>query len=93
MKDIIFDIYDHRIRNAPEINGSCNTNYCALNEHLLIFYVDKYRIRKKAEEKLVDLIINLRYHYDEHTRAKTFAMNMQMTNMPSDSALDKLKID
>jgi hypothetical protein len=37
------------------------------------------------------MLINLRYHYDEHTRAKTFAINMQMTNMPSDSAMEKLK--
>jgi hypothetical protein len=39
-KDILFDIYDHRIKNAPELNGAANTNYCCLNEHLLMFFVD-----------------------------------------------------
>lgn len=76
VKDIIFDIYDHRIRNAPEINGSCNTNYCALNEHLLIFFVDKKRSRQKAEEKIVDILINIRYYQETWPRAKMFLQNM-----------------
>jgi hypothetical protein len=82
VKDIIFDIYDHRIRNAPEINGSCNTNYCTLNEHLLIFFVDKKRSRQKAEEKIVDILINIRYYQDTWPRAKMFLQNMQMSNFP-----------
>ena len=29
-KDIIFDVYDHRISFAPELNGSVNTSYCSM---------------------------------------------------------------
>lgn len=48
-KELIFDIYDHRVVNAPEINNSMNSSYCTLNEHLLIFFVEKYRTRERAE--------------------------------------------
>jgi len=41
-KEVLFDIYNHRILNAPELNGAANTSYCPLNEHLLIFFIDKY---------------------------------------------------
>jgi len=63
-KQLIFDVYDHRIKNAPELNGSVNSSYCTLSEHILMFYVDKYRRRQKAEERIVELLINLRYYYD-----------------------------
>jgi len=69
-KEIIFDIYDHRIVNAPELNGSVNNNYCNLNEHLIIYHVDVHRTRAKAEDKLVALLINLRYYHDHWQRAK-----------------------
>ncbi len=41
-KDILFDLYDHRIKFAPELNGAANTSYCSLNEHILMFFVEKY---------------------------------------------------
>lgn len=62
-KEVIFSLYDHRIQNAHEINGSANMSYVALNEYLLIFFMDLYRERKKVECKLVELFINLRYYY------------------------------
>ena len=48
-KELIFDIYDHRILHAPEINNSMNATYCTLNEHLLIYFVEVHRRRAKAE--------------------------------------------
>ena len=30
----------------------------------MLFLVEKHEIRAKSEEKIVDLIINLRYYYD-----------------------------
>ena len=45
LKEIIFDIYDHRIRYSSEINGIANTNYCTLNEYLIIFFIFKVRNR------------------------------------------------
>lgn len=86
-KELVFDIYDHRILHAPELNGSVNTNYCALNEHLLIFMMDRYKKRAKAEEKIVNLLINLRYYYDNWQRAKIFAWNLQLTHNKADSAV------
>ena len=87
VKNVFFEIYDHRIKYAPELSGSVNCNYVALNEHLIIYFVDKYRNRKKAEEKIVDLLINLRYYYEYWQRAKLFANNLQLVSMEKDNAL------
>lgn len=62
-KETIFGVYDHRIQNAHEINGSANMSYCALNEYVLIYFMDLYRDRKIVEKKLVEMFINLRYFY------------------------------
>jgi hypothetical protein len=50
MKKLIFNIYDHRLDNSHEINGSSNMNYCALNEYILIYFFDLCRDRKLAEK-------------------------------------------
>ena len=44
-KQTIYDIYDHRILHAPEINGAINTTYLGMNEHLILFFVNKYKVR------------------------------------------------
>ena len=36
-KKSIFLAYDHRVENAPEINGLINNSYLTLDEHLMIF--------------------------------------------------------
>ena len=64
-KQLIYSIYEHRIANAHEINGSANMNYCALNEYVLVYFMDLLRDRDKAEERIVDMFINLRYFYDQ----------------------------
>ena len=81
-KEVLFDIYDHRIRYAPELNGGANTTYCTLSEHIITFFIDQYPKRKKAEEKIVDLLINLRYYYDIWNRAKLFAWNCELIQLP-----------
>ena len=85
LKEILFDVYDHRVKHAPELNGSVNTAYCSLAEHLPMFFLEKYRKRQKAEERLVDLLINLRYYFDSWQRAKLFARNLELIYMPTDS--------
>lgn len=85
-KELVFDVYDHRILHAPELNGSVNTNYVTLSEHVLIFFVSKYKRRAKAEEKLVSMLISLRYWCDHWQRAKVFAQNLQLTHNKHDSA-------
>ena len=90
-KEQLLDIYDHRIRNAPELNGSVNTNYCALNEHVLMFFVEKHEKRQVAEEKIYDLVINLRYYYDNWQRAKMFAWLLSLVYLPSEASMLKYR--
>jgi len=82
-KQGLFDIYSHRIQHAAEINSMLVTNYCTLNEHLLLFFMDKVRKRGQAEENLVRFLINLYYYYDIWTRAKLMAMNLQLIRVES----------
>lgn len=58
-----------------------NTNYCSLSEHLLVFFMDYYRTRALAEDKIINLLINLRYYHDHWGRAKQFTQNMGLTYM------------
>ena len=63
-KVMLFQVYDHRIENAHEINGLTNMNYCTLQEYVLIYAMDKLKDRSKAEHMIVTMFINLRYFYD-----------------------------
>jgi len=36
-KKEIYEIYDHRVENSPEINGAINNTYITLDEHLVIY--------------------------------------------------------
>lgn len=57
-----------------------------------MFFIDKYKRRPKAEERIVDLIINLRYYYDFWQRAKIFARNLELVYIePSAGVLKKQK--
>ena len=90
-REIMFDIYDHRIKHAAELNGSVNTAYCSMNEHVIMFFVEKYKERQKAEERIVDLIINLRYYYDYWQRAKIFALNLELVELQLSANMLKFK--
>ena len=85
-KKIIFEIIDHRIEFAPEINGVINTSYLSLDEHLLIYMVDSsckgptqkstkelIGTRKEVETKLVEFLYSLKYYSTRWLRAKTYA--------------------
>lgn len=41
-KKAIFDVIDHRIEFAAEINGAINTSYVTLDEHLVIYIVHEF---------------------------------------------------
>lgn len=88
-KDIMFDVYDHRILHAPELNGAVNTSYCSLNEHLLVYFMDLCRKRAKAEEMVVDVLINLRYYMDNWQRAKQFVANLELTYLDANANTNK----
>jgi hypothetical protein len=75
-KHLLFDIYDHRIENAPEINGAINTTYLALEEHLVLFFVEKYHNlpRDQVEMQLLEFLATLKYYTGFWKRAKSFCL-------------------
>lgn len=91
LKRIIFDVYDHRVEHAAEINGLANVQYCAMNEYILVYLLDVYKDRKKVEKMMFDLFLNLRYYYDNQTRAKTFCQNLEIVFLKDGAAQEKLQ--
>jgi len=69
-KQLIFEIYDHRIEFAPEINGAINTTYMSLEEHLIVFFCMKYKTRAQTERRIVEFLASLKYFVDFWQRAK-----------------------
>ena len=41
-KKELFEIIDHRIEHAYEINGVINTSYMSLDEHLIVYIVQTF---------------------------------------------------
>ena len=74
-KEILFDIYDHRILHAPEISGAVNAAYLPLDEHLILFFLEKNQRRTDAERALVDFLVSLKTFACEakHQRATLYA--------------------
>ena len=72
-KLLIYEIYDHRIYNAPEINGMINTNYLGMDEHLICFFVQKYKVRSMIEKRIIEFLASLKYFVDHWGRAKQYA--------------------
>ena len=72
-KSLIWEIYDHRIENAPEINGAINNTYLSLDEHLLVFMMEKHQNRSDTERALVEFLASLKYYIDNWQRAKVYA--------------------
>lgn len=72
-KKLIYDIYEERIQNSPEIYGSINSNYIPLEEFVLIYFLNKCKLRRLAEIKVIELLTSLKYYLAIWPRAKTFA--------------------
>ena len=89
LKRVIFDFYDHRLEHAAEVNGLANIQYCAMNEYLVVYMLDVHRGRKKVEKGLFELFVNLRYYYDQQTRAKTFCQNLEIVHLRDPEARAK----
>jgi len=71
-KNLIYEIYDHRILHATEINGALNASYMTLDEHLLIFMLEKNKTRAATENALVDFLASLKYYCESWQRAKIY---------------------
>ena len=72
-KQTIYEIYDHRILHAPEINGAINTTYLGMNEHLILFFTHKYKVRPQVEKRVIEFLASLKYFVDHWQRAKQYA--------------------
>lgn len=72
-KQLIFEIYDHRIENAPEINGAINNTYMSMEEHMICFFALKYRLRHQIERRIIEFLASLKYFVDFWQRAKQYA--------------------
>jgi len=72
-KKLLYDIYEEKIKNSPEIYGSINTNYIPLEEFVLLYFLNKCKLRRLAEIKVIELLTSLKYYLAIWPRAKTFA--------------------
>jgi hypothetical protein len=43
----LFEIYEHRIENAAEISGAINGSYLGLDEHLILYFMEKHRDKQR----------------------------------------------
>eukprot|EP00347_Sterkiella_histriomuscorum_P022955 403336507 len=77
----IYEIYDERIKYAPEIQGFINSNYISLEEFMILYFLKKYQLRRLAEIKLIEFITSLKYYMKIWTRAKVFANLAGMLQM------------
>ena len=50
-----------------------NTNYLSLDEHLIVFFVQKYRTRPQIERRIIEFLASLKYFVDYWQRAKQYA--------------------
>ena len=57
-----------------------------------MFFIDKYKRRPKAEERIVELLINLRYYYEFWQRAKIFARNLELIYMEPAAGVIKQRV-
>lgn len=78
---MIFQIYNERISASAELNGATNNTYCHMGEFLLVFFIDRLKIRSKAEEECIILILNLYYYFDLWHRARNMVYNLQFVKI------------
>ena len=72
-KQVIYQIYDHRIQYANEISGVINTTAVNLEEYILLYFLDKFKLRRLAEVKIIETLTSLKYYLEIWPRAKLFA--------------------
>ena len=70
---LIFEVYEHRINFAHEIDSAVNNSFMGMDEHLVCFFVQKYRLRDKIERRIIEFLASLKYYMDYWLRAKQYA--------------------
>lgn len=71
-KAMIYEILDHRLRNAEEIDGGVNNTFMSFDEHLIVFMMQRHGTRVQTELQLVDFLSSLKYYAEQWQRAKVF---------------------
>lgn len=76
-KKEIYNIYDHRVENSPEINGAINNTFLTLDEHLMLYQCEQggenSHSRDENENRLMDFLYSLKYYCQRWPRAKMYA--------------------
>ena len=73
IKAMIFELYDHRLKHAEEVDGATNTALMSMDEHLACYMLLKHQTRIEAERACVDFLSSLKYYADAWPRARTYA--------------------
>ena len=73
MKELIFRIYEQRVKWAPEVSGSVNTSYLSLEEFVILHFLKEGKLRRTAELSIIDFVTSLKYYAKLWPRAKMFA--------------------
>ena len=61
-KQIIYEIYDHRIAHSAEISGSLNSTYLGMDEHMILYFTQLYRNRPAIEKNIIQFLAALKYY-------------------------------
>jgi hypothetical protein len=73
MKQMLLQILDHRLEHAEEIDSNVNNTYMTMDEHLIIYLLQKHQTRPSTELALIDFLSSLKYYLDAWPRAKMYA--------------------
>jgi hypothetical protein len=71
-KSRVHDIYDHRIQHAQEIDGGVNNQFMSADEHLIVYYLQKFKTRTETEAGLINFLSSLKYYAEQWQRAKVY---------------------
>ena len=88
-KQIINQIYDHRIENSQEIYGMVNQTHMTHCEHLILYMLEKHQSRQQAELSLVEFLASLNYYAQRWYRARTYAQLCQFIDQEVDLHLSE----
>ena len=81
-KGLIYEIYQSRIEQAWEINGSLINTFIPFDEFLIIHFLEKYKLRRIAEIKLFEFLVSLKYYQKDYQRARVLAHLCNISRLP-----------
>ncbi|KAL4466811.1 hypothetical protein ABPG74_010408 [Tetrahymena malaccensis] len=84
-KNLVFEIYEDRIKSNWEINGSMLSTGIPFDEYVCMFFLKQQKQRRLAEIRLFEFLISLRYYMKNHTRAMTFALLCNVSQLSGSS--------